>query len=99
MSNFDVLGFPTSVTTSEYVIVSVDCIVVYQADLANPKLVTIVETLNYKGKKVLSIIIFAGAYYLQKHFNNNMDSDILFACSSTGYSNNKLGLVYLKHFN
>jgi len=28
-----------------------------------------------------------------------MDGDILFACSPTGYSNNKLGLVYLKHFN
>ena len=57
------------------------------------------ETLNYRGKKVLSMIIFASAYHLQKHFDNDMDSNILFARSSTGYSNNKLGLVYLKHFN
>jgi hypothetical protein len=45
------------------------------------------------------MIIFASAYHLRKHFNNDMDSDILFARSLTGYSNNKLGLVYLKHFN
>jgi hypothetical protein len=45
------------------------------------------------------MIIFASAYYLQKHFDNNIDSNILFACSLTGYSNNKLRLVYLKHFN
>jgi hypothetical protein len=45
------------------------------------------------------MIIFANAYHLQKHFDNDIDSDILFACSSTGYSNDKLGLVYLKHFN
>jgi hypothetical protein len=45
------------------------------------------------------MINFASAYYLQKHFDNNIDSNILFAYSSTGYSNNKLRLVYLKHFN
>jgi hypothetical protein len=65
----------------------------------NRELVTTIETLNYRGKKVLSMIIFAKAYYLQKHFDNNIDSNILFACSLTGYSNNKLELVYLKHFN
>jgi len=45
------------------------------------------------------MIIFASAYHLRKHFDNDMDGDILFARSPTGYSNDKLGLVYLKHFN
>ena len=45
------------------------------------------------------MIIFASAYLLQKHFDNDIDSNILFACSPTGYSNDKLGLVCLKHFN
>jgi len=61
VSNFDESGFPIGVTTSKHVIVPVDCTVVYQADPANRELVTTVKTLNYKGKKVLSIIIFAGA--------------------------------------
>jgi len=99
VSNFDKSGFPIGVTTSEHVIVLVNCTTVYQADPANRELVTTVETLNYGGKKVLSMIIFASAYHLRKHFDNDMDSNILFACSPTGYSNDKLGLVYLKHFN
>jgi hypothetical protein len=45
------------------------------------------------------MIIFAKAYHLRKHFDNNIDSNILFAYSLTRYSNNKLGLVYFKHFN
>jgi hypothetical protein len=45
------------------------------------------------------MIIFASDYYLRKHFDNDINSNILFACLSTGYNNNKLRLVYLKHFN
>ena len=99
ISNFDESGFPIGVTTGEQVIVPVDCTVVYQADPANRELVTTVETLNYGGKKVPSMIIFSGAYHLRKHFDNDMDGDILFARSASGYNNDKLGLVYLKHFN
>jgi hypothetical protein len=99
MSNFDKTGYPIGVTTGEYIIVPTDCKAVYQADPGNRELVMSVETLNYSSKKVLSIIIFQGIYYLRKHFDNNIDSNILFAQSSTGYSNNKLGLVYLKYFN
>jgi hypothetical protein len=97
--NFDKSGFPISVTTSKQVIVLVDCTVVYQADLANRKLVTTIETLNYSRKKVLFMIIFSSAYHLRKHFNNNINSNILFACLALGYSNDKLRLIYLKHFN
>jgi hypothetical protein len=99
ISNFNESGFPIGVTTSEQVIVLVDCTVVYQADLANRELVTTVETLNYGGKKVLSMIIFSSAYHLRKHFDNDMDGDILFARLALGYSNDKLRLVYLKHIN
>jgi hypothetical protein len=44
------------------------------------------------------MIIFVGAYYLCKYFDNDIDSDTLFAQSLTRFLNNKLGLVYLKHF-
>ena len=44
------------------------------------------------------MIIFAGAYHLRKYFDNDINSDTLFARSPTRFSNDKLGLVYLKHF-
>jgi hypothetical protein len=52
------------VTTSEQVIVLVDCTVVYYADLANRELVTTMEILNYSGEKVPSMIIFSSIYHL-----------------------------------
>ncbi|KIM92675.1 hypothetical protein OIDMADRAFT_70364, partial [Oidiodendron maius Zn] len=64
----------------------------------NRELITSVETINYGGRKVPPMIIFAGAYHLRRYFNNNLDGDILFTRSSSGYSNDKLGLKYLKHF-
>jgi len=44
------------------------------------------------------MIVFAGVYHLRKYFDNNIDSDTLFAQSFTRFLNNKLSLVYLKHF-
>jgi hypothetical protein len=45
------------------------------------------------------MIIFTGAYYLCRYFKNNLDGDILFTRSESGYSNDKLGVRYLEHFN
>lgn len=77
----------------------IDCEAVYTADPDNKELVTSVETINYSGRKVPTMIIFKGAYHLQKHFKNNIDGDTLFARSPTGYLNDKLRLKYLEHFN
>lgn len=97
--NFDETGFQIGVTSGEQVIVPKDCTVVYAADPDNKELITSVETVNYAGKKVPPMIIFSGAHHLRKHFDNDMDGDIFWARSSTGYSNDLLGLKYLEHFN
>ena len=44
------------------------------------------------------MIIFKGAYYLRKQFNNTMDGDTCWARSESGYTNDKLGLKYLYYF-
>jgi hypothetical protein len=85
--------------SGDKVIVPADCKVAYHTDPDNRELVTAVVTLNYSQKRVPLIIIFAGAYHLRKYFDNDMDGNTLFARSPTGFSNHRLGLVYLKHFN
>jgi hypothetical protein len=46
------------------------------------------------------MIIFVGAYHLRRYFkNNDLDGDITFTRSESGYSNDKLGVRYLEHFN
>jgi hypothetical protein len=98
--NFDETGFQIGVTSGEKVIVPKDTTVVYSADPENKELITSVETLNYGGRKVPPMIIFAGAYHLRRYFkHNDLDGDITFARSESGYSNDKLGVRYLEHFN
>jgi hypothetical protein len=96
--NFDETGFQIGVTSSEKVLVPKDTIAAYSADPENKELITSVETIGYSGWKVPPMIIFAGAYHLRRHFKNDLDGDILFARSDTGYSNDKLGVRYLEHF-
>jgi len=45
------------------------------------------------------MLIFKGAYYLRKHFKNDIDSNVYWARSETGFINDKLALKYLEHFN
>lgn len=97
--NFDETGFQIGVVDGEKVIVPKDCQAVYTADPDNRELVTAVCTLNPTGKRVPPVIIFKGAYHLRKHFDNDMDGDILFARSESGFANDRLGLKYLEHFN
>jgi hypothetical protein len=88
----------SKIPSEEMVVVPADCITVYAADPDNKEFATSVETINYGGKKVAAMIIFQGAYHLRKHFDNDIDGNILFARSPTGFSNDRLALVYLKHF-
>jgi hypothetical protein len=79
-----------------YVLLDYD--VVYNADLNNQELITVVATINYGGKKILAMIIFKGVYHLRGHFQKELDGGIYFARSPKGYTNNRLGLKYLRHF-
>jgi hypothetical protein len=97
--NFDETGFQIGVTSGENVLVPVDTIVAYATDPDNRELITSVETVNPAGKRVPPMVIFSGAYHLRRSFKNKIAGDTLFARSATGYSNDKLGLKYLQHFN
>jgi hypothetical protein len=98
ISNFDESGFQIGVVTGDQVYVSLDCEAIYNADPDNRELVTAVATVNYGGRKVPAMIIFKGAYHLRRHFKNDLDGNILFARSATRFTNDRLGIAYIKHF-
>lgn len=77
---------------------SLDCEAIYNADPNNRELVTVVATINYGGRKVPAMFIFIGAYLIQKHFQNDLDGGTLFPRSPTDYTNSRLGLAYIQHF-
>jgi hypothetical protein len=67
-------------------------------DPDNKELVTAVECISATGYHPPAMLIFKGAYYLRKHFDNDIDGDVLFARSDSGFSNDKLALKWLHHF-
>jgi hypothetical protein len=98
ISNFDKSSFQIGVVSGDKVYISLDCEAIYTADPDNQELVTAVATINYSTTKVPAIIIFKGVYYLCSYFKNSLDRNILFVQSATRFTNNKLGLSYIRHF-
>ena len=80
------------------IIVPTNCIVAYVDDPDNQELVTSTECISVGGFHVPPMITFKGAYYLRKYFKNDMDDNILFSRSESGFVNDKLTLKWLKHF-
>jgi hypothetical protein len=84
---------------SSLVVVPKGCTVAYVDDPENRELVTFTECIFAGGYHVLPMITFKGAYHLRKYFKNEMDGNILFSRSDSGFVNDKLTLRWLKHFN
>lgn len=95
VSNFDESGFQIGAVTGDRVYVSLNCEAIYNADPDNRELVTAVVTINFGATRVPAMIIFKGAYHLRRHFQNDLDGNILFARSPTGFTNRGLGLASL----
>jgi DDE superfamily endonuclease len=70
---------------------------VYLSDPDNREMVTSVECISGGGFVIASMIILAGSVLIEKHFDNSIDDDVLFD-SETGYTNAKLSMEWLRHF-
>jgi hypothetical protein len=80
------------------VIVPRDCNVVYIDDLDNRELVTLIECISASGYHVPLMITFKGAFHLRKYFDNDLNGDVLWTRSLTGFVNNRITMRWLEHF-
>ena len=71
---------------------------VFLSDPDNRELLTSVECISAGGWAIEPMVIMAGRVFLEKHFDNDLNDDVLFAISDTGYSNAILGIEWIKHF-
>src|SRR6266487_3003885 len=97
--NFDETGCMIGMVNGSLVVVPAGYTVAYVDDLENRELVTSTECISAGGYHVLPMITFKGAYHLRKYFTNEMDGNILFSRSESGFVNDKLTLRWLRHFN
>jgi hypothetical protein len=86
------------VTFGDKVLIPIDAETAFINDPENRELVTIIATLNYSSKKNPLMIIYKGAYHLQKYFIPTIDGNTLYTCSKSGFTNDHLGMSYLRYF-
>ena len=82
-----------SVAAGSLVITPADYKTVYVNNPANRELVTLTECISAGSFHVPLIITFKSAYYFCKYFKNDIDGNILWTRSNSGFTNNKLTLL------
>ncbi len=65
---------------------------VYVVDPKNQELVILVKYISAARTTTDLMIIIVGIIIKEKHFDNNLNDSMLFACSEIGYTNNLLSL-------
>ncbi|RYC78417.1 hypothetical protein BFJ63_vAg18709 [Fusarium oxysporum f. sp. narcissi] len=65
----------------------------------NREWITVIQAINAEGQSIAPFIIGAGQYHLANWYREcNLPGDWVIAMSQNGWTNNKLGLEWLKHF-
>jgi hypothetical protein len=65
----------------------------------NCEWVTLIAVINAAGWSIRPFLIFAGQYHLSAWYEEDIPRDWAIAVSDNGWTNNKLGVEWLKHFN
>jgi hypothetical protein len=94
----DETGFRISILNGKIIIIYLNTKAIYLADLNNRESLTAIETVSARSKAIILFPILKREILLEKYFNNNLNTEIVFATSSTRYTNDALSLKYIKHF-
>ena len=94
----DETGFRIGVLNRKIIIIYLNTKAIYLADPDNRESLTIIETVSARGEVIALFLILKGKILLEKYFNNNLNTKIVFATSFTRYINDALSLKYIKHF-
>jgi hypothetical protein len=94
----DETGFRISILNRKIVIIYLNTKAIYLVDPDNRESLTIIETISARGEVIILFLILKKEILLEEYFNNDLDTEIVFATSSTRYINNTLSLKYIKYF-
>jgi hypothetical protein len=94
----DETGFRIGILNRKIVIIYLNTKAIYLVDPDNRESLTIIETVSTRGEVIILFLILKGEILLEEYFNNNLNTEIVFATSSTRYINDTLSLKYIKYF-
>ncbi len=85
--NFDETGYRMGIARSDWIITVDPVRRIYMSDPDNREFCTVIECINGTGKDIPPMLILQGVNLLSSHFNNDIDDEVVFTTSDTGYSN------------
>jgi DDE superfamily endonuclease len=97
--NFDETGCQIGISAGTTVVVPKGATTAFVDDPGQRELVTATECCSATGYHVPVMLIFKGAYHLRKYVKNDLSGDTFFGRSESGFTNDKLTLAWLEHFN
>ncbi|KAJ0132721.1 Uncharacterized protein HZ326_24208, partial [Fusarium oxysporum f. sp. albedinis] len=99
--NFDETGFMMGIIEPGMVITSAERREMPKSvQPGNREWITIIEAVNAEGQSIAPFIIGSGQYHLANWYREcDLPGDWVIALSENGWTNNQLGLDWLKHFN
>jgi hypothetical protein len=99
--NFDETGFVMGVIASGMVVIGTDRRGRPKSvQPGNREWITVIQAINTEGRAIPPVIISAGQYHLANWCrDSNLPGDLAIMMSPNGWTDNKVGLKWLKHFN
>jgi hypothetical protein len=98
--NFDEAGFMMGKITTQLVVTGSERRGRPKAiQPGNREWVTLIAAINAAGWTIPPFLIFAGQYHLSAWYEEDIPRDWAIAISDNGWTNNELGVEWLKHFN
>lgn len=85
--NFDETGYRMGIARADWIVTRDPVRRIYMKDPDNREFCTAIESISGGGKDIPPTIILTGINLLIPHFQNDIDDDVLFTTSETGYSN------------
>jgi hypothetical protein len=98
ISNFDESSFQIEIVVNDQVYISLNYKAIYNINIKDWKIMTIIALVNYGTIRILTITVFKGIYHLYKYLKYGLDNNILFIRSPIGFTNHWLSIYYIKHF-
>ncbi len=100
MWNIDETGFRIGCGKAQWVITNDTSKALVMPDPDNQEYITSAESINGVGNVISAFLILQGKYMLYKWaLHNDLSDETSLATSNSGYSNDRLAMDWLRHFN
>jgi hypothetical protein len=94
----DETGFRVGIPSGQKVIVPRNITDLYTMSPENRVSITVIETVSSTGATIAPVLILPGKMHMESWYHQNLHGRERILLSDTGYTNDELAMIWLKHF-